>query len=1170
MTECSIIHRPQRGPRHFELRRAPNVKRLATVPGAADFEVDGRPESNLLPELRWYLEHFLEYPFSPETEHAERVLEALEAWGRASYQSLFADFDRDPVPERLRISSDDPRILSWPWEVLHHPEAGPLGRVTRVERCLENASTRAPFSPKLPTDQVRILLVTSRSENDVGYRSVSRPLVDAAHQQRLPVRIHLLRPPTLDQLRRHLIDHPDTYHVLHFDGHGTYEPIFRETPEGHLFFEDPSGRMDPVPGRALAEILKDHPIPAVVLNACQSATVDENAESGFASVATSLLTAGTRGVVAMSYSLNVSGAQLFLQAFYRCLFKTGNLSEAVVAGRLKMAANPQRVCARGRFPLEDWLVPVFYQQDEVHLAFDPLSHDQKKNPEPQPSDAIGRDDALFYLERALRRPEPAIVIQGMGGIGKTTLARSFLEWLRDTEGLGEGCIWLNFHGVASAHDVLHRIAEALPEAFVGPLTVEQKIHRLAERLRDQRFIIVWDHFEIVASSRAAALRSALSATDRGDLLHLLRALHGGQTKVVVTSRSRESWLGAARSIISLGGLQGEDRWLYCERLLGEICLDPPRDLAFSQLIDTLGGHPLAMRAILPRLAQESAGALIEALSSSSETLGQPDDTDYRQLFSTLHFVEQDLPNRLLPLLMPLALHTWFADADYLEAMARQAGFDSPRDSIDSLFEALVPAGLVRGVGDRIYELHPILTDFLRSNFVPQMEVAEQQRWARAFVEVMGSLIDQTAHAALDQQHGIFRLHRANFTKALSEAERAKLLEYQIALLQGLGVYAFHTGDQTESRAHLDRLLALHEAFSDEKDKVPVYHQLGTLTEIEGDFAAAEEWTRKALIVCESHGLEQGVAAACHQLGLIAKRQRDFSTAAEWYRRSYEIERKRGRGPELAMVCHELGGVAEEDRDFKAAEDWFRQAARIFEDTGNEGQAAQTWHHLGNLAEAQRHFEKAEGWYLKSAAVNKKLGHELGVGKAYHQLSQVAQGRDDLDAAESWCRQSLAIFESLEDSAGVAAAKLQFGRIAEQRNDLELAHSWLTGALEEFESLGDEHGAANVLHYFGRLAEKRQDFERAEAWCRKSLAIEENDANPKGSAQNYHQLAVIAVHRQRFFEAGQWLIRSIEAFYRCQDEEFARLAEQNFRRVYERISEAEKECLHAFWLECGLP
>ena len=59
-------------------KRAPGV----VVKPPVGYPVEGRPNSDLVQELRWYLEKFLDYPFSPETEHADRVQGALAAVGR--------------------------------------------------------------------------------------------------------------------------------------------------------------------------------------------------------------------------------------------------------------------------------------------------------------------------------------------------------------------------------------------------------------------------------------------------------------------------------------------------------------------------------------------------------------------------------------------------------------------------------------------------------------------------------------------------------------------------------------------------------------------------------------------------------------------------------------------------------------------------------------------------------------------------------------------------------------------------------------------------------------------------------------------------------------------------------------------------------------------------------
>ena len=172
-----------------------------TLPSPYQWPVSNRPNSNLMAELRWYLEKFLEYPFPPETTHAEAVLDALKAWGTACFNHLF---DRRDAPAWLnqsgilQIRSDDPHTLSWPWEALYDPQSNYLAHERQIERCV-NKIKDPPALTGLPQDRVNILLVVARPyEGDVRFRSIARPLIDLIKNKGLPAHAHLLRPPTFD------------------------------------------------------------------------------------------------------------------------------------------------------------------------------------------------------------------------------------------------------------------------------------------------------------------------------------------------------------------------------------------------------------------------------------------------------------------------------------------------------------------------------------------------------------------------------------------------------------------------------------------------------------------------------------------------------------------------------------------------------------------------------------------------------------------------------------------------------------------------------------------------------------------------------------------------------------------------------------------------------------
>ena len=60
----------------FEVHRLADGKRADAVAvlSPVGFPVEDMPNSGLMRELRWYLEQFLDYPFPPATDRADRVL----------------------------------------------------------------------------------------------------------------------------------------------------------------------------------------------------------------------------------------------------------------------------------------------------------------------------------------------------------------------------------------------------------------------------------------------------------------------------------------------------------------------------------------------------------------------------------------------------------------------------------------------------------------------------------------------------------------------------------------------------------------------------------------------------------------------------------------------------------------------------------------------------------------------------------------------------------------------------------------------------------------------------------------------------------------------------------------------------------------------------------------
>ena len=393
----------------------------------------------------------------------------------------------------------------------------------------------------------------------------------------------------------------------------------------------------------------------------------------------------------------------------------------------------------------------------------------------------------------MRRKPAGILVHGLAGIGKTTLARAFIRWLRDTGGLGHGCFWFTFNEIHTAAHVLNEMGRRLFGPQFGLGKIEDSIESLADVFREDPFVIVWDNFESVRGMPEAGVEAMLTPADQTTLRRFLEKLRGGRTKVLITSRGEETWLAPQDCFpLPLGGLRHEEMWELAAQILDDLGLTPDRDdAAFAELLTWLGGHPIAMQAVLLQLKKHKVSEVRAAVEKNFAGLSGIDDETQRRLFASLGFLRESLPEDLRPLLLPLGLHEKFVDADYLERMAASVDASLARTTIDRFVAALVPAGLLTDRGQAIYEIHPLLPSFLRAEVLPEAPAESVERWTRAFVDVMGSLADAVAARELHEQRFSFAIHQANFHAALQHAEALRMQTDFAALTQSLAFYAMN-------------------------------------------------------------------------------------------------------------------------------------------------------------------------------------------------------------------------------------------------------------------------------------------------------------------------------------------------------------------------------------------
>ncbi|HKZ86352.1 MAG TPA: CHAT domain-containing protein, partial [Anaerolineae bacterium] len=572
-------------------------------------------------DLRWYLEDYLQYPMDPAPKIADRIERRMIDIGTGLFDAVFeqnrtardlwAKFREQLDDARVEIVTTDARqAAAIPWELLRDPSTDrPLALRARAFVRAQPETAQTPEFPQSASGPIRILLVICRpgGREDVPFRSVaSRILKGLSEEARAVFQLDVLRPPTLEQLSRVLAEaksRGEPYHIVHFDGHGTYtdlsagsgwnggiSPLLYKAPRpgrhGYLAFENPKldENLELVDGSALGQLLVENDAPVLVLNACRSAHTDPHGEPkpeefeessslgseareqvhAFGSLAQEVMDAGVPGVVAMRYNVYVVTAAQFVADLYAALAQGQSLGEAVTLGRKQLAAQPLRSIAFDPIPLQDWPVPLVYEAAEIRLfpkrerapqlsislragetapargAVDPEL--EKRRPD---VGFFGRDETLLALDRAFDT-QRVVLLHAYAGSGKTTTAVEFVLWYQLTGGLPEGgpILFTSFEQYTPLPRVLDQIGQVFGQALEAA-----GVHWLALSDADRRSIalqvmsqipVLWVWDNVEpVAGFPAGRQSAWNSEERKELKEFLLAARGTQAKFLLTSRRDE-------------------------------------------------------------------------------------------------------------------------------------------------------------------------------------------------------------------------------------------------------------------------------------------------------------------------------------------------------------------------------------------------------------------------------------------------------------------------------------------------------------------------------------------------------------------------------------------------------------------------------------------------------
>jgi tetratricopeptide (TPR) repeat protein len=1104
---------------------------------------DGRQER----ELEFYFEQWIRFPFDSQVI-AQRAAQSVQTYGESLFEQIFENRKAYSAYEqacqeglstlRIEIEGNSPDFQALHWEALKDPD---LPRAFAVD-CVMTRKRFQESSARLtvkPSPVINLLVVTARpdEESDVGYRTISRPLIEAIQQAQLRVNVELLRPGTFQALSDHLEGKEGYYHIIHIDAHGgllTYNQFQAGVTQNRylyqarygrssiqpydgvkafLFLEGESkGNADPVEAQELANLLTNKGIPICILNACQSGkqvrqepaasedtaseilsempdrAINPEIDARETSLGSRLMSAGVQMVVAMGYSVTVTAAALMMETLYSQLFAQRGIPEAIRLGRKALYNQKQRrVYFNQMVDLEDWLLPVVYANREVDLKlreFEPrenaeylMQRRQRYRFQKPTYGFVGRDLEILKIEKALLRHN-ILLLRGMGGTGKTTLLNYLRDWWQTTHFVKDVFYFGYDETAHTLQHMLRAIGKALyPDiynfAVFEAMPLPAQMEDLAEKLRAHSYALMLDNLESV-TGQALAIQNTLPPAEQEQLREFLLLLRGGKTRVVLGSRSGEDWLADTFT------LDGNPN-LY-----------------------PLGGLDPESRSIL-------ADKILAAQVKEPQRIARlQTDDNFKRLMKLLAGY-------------PLAMEVVLAN------LARQ----SPQEILAGLHAADVD--LNTGGDDKTNNILKCV-EYSHSNLSPaaQKLLVCLAPFNSFFVR---NLMPQ--YAEILKQHEAFQAYDFDqFDAAIQEAIHWGLLSPinpenpGLLTLQPIFPYFLRTKlntlDATTREALYDGFKAHYQNLAGSyqqlmKSKAPNERRLGLFfcrLEYENLYSALQislarrenidiqqieclnkyfdltgdkleqfkfvQFVYSALDAypseCRTAEVETLLFGLLDAMALGHYNSQNYHEARKIYQKCSELllnltsisDNQKYRL--LAFNYHQLGAVAQALREYEQARSHFQQALDIYIEFGDRYSQASTYHHLGIVVQKLREYEQARSHFQQALDIKIEFGDRYSQASTYHHLGIVAQALREYEQARSHFQQALDIYIEFGDRYSQARTYSQLGLLAEELNELEQAKFHHLHDLQISAEFNDQHRIAFVLKNLSRIYQATQDDE----------------------------------------------------------------------------------------------
>ena len=639
---------------------------------------------------------------------------------------------------------------------------------------------------------------------------------------------------------------------------------------------------------------------------------------------------------------------------------------------------------------------------------------------------FGREKEINEIKDFLRSESKMLVINGVAGIGKTTLGAKFAS-----EHSGN-IFWYKFNEWTTLHDAVRNLGNFLKK--IGKNTLNSYVNSDKELgisevsiilEKDMNNVLVFfDDCHHAKGEVVLFFKSLLSILDKKNDVKIIMLgrsipLFYDRRDVVLKKRVRE---------IGIGGLDENSG----KKLLEHRKID---DGSIDDILKNLKGHPLFLEL------------------ASGNTKGEIDRYLSEEIFAKLGENEKNA----------LGLASIFRYPFHFNVFS-ESGIDY------SVVEGLVEKSLLKPdffvhdlIGDFVY---PRLTKEQKTKYhgMAGSYYESNEDWIECMHHLAIANPDRAAKISAEKGKQLIRNgHVDDFLSILNKLE-GHGQQNELLLLKG---------DILDIKGEWDKALECYQNIkANDSGLAESYLKMGEIYRKRNEWENALTYYDRSLSIFKKLNNLSGCANVYYPMGALYAARGDNDKAVEFYEKCNKNVRI--NNPISAKTSLGLGIVYDYKGEKEEAIKHLKNSAKVCEKIGDLQTLTKVYNSLSVVYIEKDDLKRAKEYCEKRIEISNDIGDVRGVGYGLLNICRVYTKTGELEKAEECLRKGLEIFERLREKDMIAAAYMHYGIIYKIEREWEKSSKYFDESIKISHRIGIPYYIGEKHYEYGKMYKSKGD------------------------------------------------------------------------------------------------